>query len=261
MRIPQYQHFITYMEGGTAVVQISRPEVRNAMDDGCWRDLRDVVDWCDRALEVRAVIITGAGERAFISGADLRSVRAKSYEEAAHGYAGEAVGRVESCTKPVIAAVNGLALGGGFELALACDLRILALGARFGFPETGLGLMPGLGGTQRLPRMIGIGRAKEVILTGRLLTAEEAVDLGLALKAVAPEELRGAAMELAETLGRKSPAALNYAKKALNASLYSDPATGAVLESMAFDALLRLEDTAEGIDAFLEKRTPVFRGK
>lgn len=261
MNLPQYTHFRLFMEGNTAILTIDRPERRNAMDDDCWRDMRDFMDFCDHNADIHAVVITGSGSKAFISGADLRAIRTKTYEEAAHGYAPEAINRIESCTKPVIAAVNGLALGGGFELALACDFRIMASHAKFGFPEVGLGLMPGLGGTQRLPRVIGLGRAKEIILAGKPLTAEEAVHLGLAMKAVDGEQLLSEALSLAKRLGQCSPAALNYAKKAVNAAVYSDPYTGMILENMGFDALLRLEDTAEGIDAFLEKRTPVFHGK
>ena len=257
----EYAHFKIRLEENTAVLTIDRPEVRNAMDDDCWRDLRDFMDDCDHSAEVRAVIITGSGEKVFISGADLKSICGKAYEETAHGYAAQAIHQIESCTKPVIAAINGMALGGGFELALACDFRILSSRAKFGFPETSLGLIPGLGGTQKLPRMVGMGRAKEVILADRLIGAAEAVELGLAYKSVEPNALIGEALELARRLGRKSPAALNYAKKAINASASSDPRTGMVLEDLGFDALLRLEDTAEGIHAFLEKRSPTFHGR
>ena len=240
MNIPTYQYFITSMENGTAVLRINRPEVRNAMNQVCWRDLRDFVDFCDHCPEVRAVILTGEGTSAFISGQDIHSLQEMTYEEAAHGYSSEAIRKIESCTKPIIAAVNGPAFGGGFELALSCDFRIVADHVTFGLPESRLGLLPGLGGTQRLPRLIGIGRAKEVIMADRLICAKEAVELGLAMK--------------------QSPAALNYAKKAINASEYMDPSTGILLEGLAFDAVLRLEDTSEGIQAFLEKRTPTFHG-
>lgn len=261
MKRLEYAHFKIRLEGGTAVLTIDRPEARNAMDDKCWRDLLDFVDVCDHSIEVRTIVITGAGEKVFISGADLKSICGQTYEESAHGYAAQAIHQIESCTKPIIAAINGLALGGGFELALACDFRILSERAKFGFPETGLGLIPGLGGTQKLPRMIGIGRAKEVILADRLIGAAEAVELGLAYKVVAPESLLHETLEFAKRLERKSPAALNYAKKAINASASSDPRTGMVLEDLGFDALLHLEDTAEGIHAFLEKRQPIFYGR
>lgn len=260
MNIPTYQYFITSMENGTAVLRINRPEVRNAMNQVCWRDLRDFVDFCDHCPEVRAVILTGEGTSAFISGQDIHSLQEMTYEEAAHGYSSEAIRKIESCTKPIIAAVNGPAFGGGFELALSCDFRIVADHVTFGLPESRLGLLPGLGGTQRLPRLIGIGRAKEVIMADRLICAKEAVELGLAMKQTSYEELLGQALTLAAQLAKKSPAALNYAKKAINASEYMDPSTGILLEGLAFDAVLRLEDTSEGIQAFLEKRTPTFHG-
>lgn len=261
MTVPTYQHFITDLENGIAILRINRPEVRNAMNNECWRDLRDFIDFCDHSSEVRVVIITGEGESAFISGQDIHSLQDMTYEEAAHGYSPEAIRKIETCTKPVIAAVNGLALGGGFELALCCDFRIVAEKVKFGLPESNLGLLPGLGGTQRLPRFIGIGRAKEVVMANRLINAQEAVEFGIAMKAVPREDLMKHALALAELLARKSPASLNYAKKVINASEYADPATGILLENTAFDAVLRLEDTREGINAFLEKRTPVFQGK
>lgn len=261
MKTFEYAHFRTCQDGGTAILTIDRPEARNAMDDQCWRDLLDFIDACDHSAGVRAVIITGAGEKVFISGADLKSICGQTYEEAAHGYAAQAIHQIEACTKPVIAAVNGLALGGGFELALACDFRILSDRAKFGFPETGLGLIPGLGGTQKLPRIIGSGRAKEVILADRIIGAAEAVELGLACKAVPRADLLSEALALARRLEQKSPAALNYAKKAINASASTDLRTGMALEDLGFDALLHLEDTDEGIRAFLEKRPPVFHGR
>lgn len=260
MTVPTYPHFITALEDGTATLCIDRPDVRNAMNNECWRDLRDFIDFCDHCPQIRAIILTGGGDSVFISGQDIHSLQGMTYEEAAHGYSVEAIRKIESCTKPVIAAVNGMALGGGFELALCCDFRIVSEHVKFGLPESNLGLLPGLGGTQRLPRFIGIGRAKEVILANRLITAQEAVDFGLAMKAVPSTELMEEAHTLARRLAKKSPAALNYGKKVINASEYADPFTGLLLEGTAFDAMLRLEDTREGISAFLEKRAPVFHG-
>lgn len=212
--------------------------------------------------EIRALVLTGAGDRAFTAGADINHMReATPLDARAYARRGHAVtNRLESFPKPVIAAVNGYALGGGCELALACDLRIAAANAIFGLPEPTLGIIPGAGGTQRLPRIVGLGRAKEMILTGARWDATRALEAGLVSRVVPLAELMPAARALADQVLALGPLAVKLAKAALNASSQMPLSAGLAFESTAQAITFESRDKMEGTTAFLEKRKPIFRG-
>lgn len=246
-------------DGGVAVVTVDRPEALNALD------LATLTDLCDRLRELRddaearVVVLTGAGDRAFVAGADIKYMSgldepaALAWGELGH----EAARLLEAMPKPTIAAVNGFALGGGCELALACDIRYASTAARLGQPEVTIGIIPGWGGTQRLPRLVGIGVASELIMSGRLVDAEEAVRIGLVNAVFSPEELMEKAMGLARSLADKSPLVLAAAKEAMSSTFHGD--LGA--EARAFAGLFGSEDQREGMAAFIEKRPPRFTGR
>jgi enoyl-CoA hydratase len=211
----------------------------------------------------RAIVVTGAGERAFIAGADIRAmsvmdpIEAKRFSEIGHA----ALALLDRSPIPTIAAVNGYALGGGCEVALACDIRIAAENATFGFPEVGLGILPGLGGTQRLPRLIGPALAKELIFTGRRVGAEEAREIGLANRVVGQGEALVAAKGLAAEISSNGPLAVRHAKAATNRALDADLISGLEYEADQFALLFATEDAREGMNAFGEKREPEFEGR
>jgi len=249
-------------KGNIAYITLNRPETQNALDPCSLRTMVHLLDSSARDNEVKAVIITGGGNKSFISGADLKMMQAWEMEDQFYNnYSLEVISRVENHPKPVIAAINGSAFGGGFELALACDFRIAASTAKFGLPEVSLGIMPGMGGTQRLTRLIGIARAKEVILAGRVYDAQEALDLGIVTKVVEQSEVLAAAETLARRILRGAPMSLTFAKRAINRALDTDIETGTQMEQSSFIALLTTEDKREGVRAFLEKRRPQFSGK
>lgn len=246
---------------GIMVLTMNRPEVRNAMDEECWAELGSIAEAIDRMPEVKVVILTGAGDKAFISGADLNTLKVKGSADVLGGLGQRALDKLERCSRPVIAAVNGYAFGGGFETAMACDIRILSENARFGLPELALGILPGCGGTQRLTRLVGLGRAKELILTGRAVKPEEAVNIGLASKCVPLEDLMEEAKSYARMILQKGPLAARLAKRVVQASLSVDQDSGMLMEMMALSILCGSEDKQEGIAAFLEKRESNFSGK
>lgn len=258
---PGFKNFLLKEEGAVAVFTSNRPEIMNALDYDSNLDLLRFVDHLESAKHLRVAIITGAGDKAFMAGADLNAVRAQSGVKSLQSKLRVALAALENCSKPIIAAINGYAFGGGFELALACDIRLAAENALLGLPETGLGFIPGAGGTQRLARMAGVGVAKDMILGGRTLNAQEAVQYGIAMKAVPPHNLMEEAEKLAGKMILRGPIALNVGKKAINASLYTDPATGCAIESLALAILFDSKDKLEGTSAFLEKRKPKFTGE
>lgn len=250
-------------EGAVAVVTVNRPEALNAIDLETITVLRDRLRELAIDDSVRAVVLTGSGEKAFIAGADIKYMSTLTVLQArAWGALGhECATLLETMPKATVAAVNGFALGGGCELALGCDIRYASSRARLGQPEVNLGILPGWGGSQRLARVVGLGIAKELIFTGRLVDAEEAHRIGLVNAVFAPEELLPQAIELAQQLAAKSPAALAFAKQATNLSLQGALADGLAQEATLFAALFATEDQTEGMAAFIEKREPGFTGR
>ncbi|MGH7646968.1 MAG: enoyl-CoA hydratase/isomerase family protein, partial [Gemmatimonadaceae bacterium] len=211
---------------------------------------------------VRAVIVTGAGDKAFVAGADIGEFEGRTTVEQWRVMKGATIfDAVERCPKPVIAAVNGYCLGGGMELALACDFRIASTAARFGQPEVNLGLIPGGGGTQRLPRIVGLGAALKLVLTGDMVDAAEALRLGLVEEVVEPAALLDRALALAESIATKSPVAVAAAKEATRAALSLPLDDGLKLETALFQVCFASADRTEGVRAFLEKRSAQFTGK
>jgi len=246
---------------GIAVVTISRPEALNALNSRFFQELDELISEVSGRREVKVVIITGEG-KAFAAGADIAEMAQKTQEEGRQFSAqGQKVfRRLELMPQPVIAAVNGFALGGGCELALACDIRIASSKAKFGQPEVNLGVIPGYAGTQRLPRLVGLGNALLLLLSGEMIVAEEALRIGLVQKVVEPEQTLPAAIELAKTIAAKGPRAVQLAKKITRQGHLMDFESGCALESETFGSLFENE-AAEGMRAFLEKRPPRWPGQ
>ena len=244
---------------GTLV--IDRPEVKNALDLETVTAVREALGRLEADTSVGAVIITGAGETAFVSGADINDIRARGRDEGLAAINSSLFAEIERFPRPTIAAINGYALGGGCELALACDIRIAADTAKFGQPELGLGIIPGAGATQRLPRIIGLGRAKHLVLTGEIIDAKQALEIGLVSAIAPPGQLQLRARELAKKILRQGPLAARLAKIALNASARVDMDSGLLIETLAQALCYSSEDKLEGTSAFLEKRKPKFTGK
>jgi enoyl-CoA hydratase len=257
----QLSNILWKVEEGVAVATFNRPKALNALDSATLGELGQVLDEvaADRAL--RALVLTGAGEKAFVAGADIAEMSALSPLEARRfAERGErTLARLEALSVPTIAAVNGFALGGGCELAMACDLLYASDKARFGQPEVNLGLIPAFGGTQRLARRVGLPRALEVVLTGEMIDAAKAKEIGLALEVLPSEELIPHALRVARKIASRAPAAIALAKRTTHAGMAVDTATAGELERQAFGLLFGTEDTQEGMRAFLEKRPATFR--
>jgi enoyl-CoA hydratase len=248
---------------GIATVTVNRPDALNALDLEHAEGLRDHLARLAKDEDVRVVVLTGAGEKAFIAGADIRYMQTLGVLEARRwGELGHACGRLlETMPKPTIAAINGYALGGGLELALACDLRVAASTAKLGQPEINLGILPGWGGSIRLARTTTLGFAKALIYTGRTIDAAEALEHGLVNAVFEPVELAARTREIAEGLAEKSPLALAYAKEAVNLALQGDHRANLELEARLFAMMFSSEDQKEGMAAFVEKREPRFGGR
>jgi enoyl-CoA hydratase/carnithine racemase len=247
-------------EDGLATVRLNRPDRYNALGARIVEELGEVLDEVEGTGEARVMILTGAGEKAFCSGVDLKERAAMDADERwAHNRALNAFAeRLARLQVPTIVALNGLAFGGGLEITLACDFRIAVEGATFSLPEVSLGIIPGAGGTQRLPRLIGPTRAKEMILTGRRIDAATALEIGLVGKVVTPSELMQEAQTLAEEISANSPFALAHAKAAVDLASETTIEQGLRYETAAIRATLASEDYAIGLAAFAEKRTPSF---
>lgn len=248
---------------GVGIITLARPEAANAMSVQLLTDLGATLDQVNRNPAVRVVLLTGAGEKAFCAGADLKERQGMSDRQVKQivQLIGATVAQVEALAQPVIALLNGVAFGGGLELALACDLRIAASHIKVGLTETSLGIIPGAGGTQRLPRLIGIGKAKELIYTARRLNAEEAKSYGIVEYVYEGHELRGKALQIALEMAKNAPLSLVQAKIAINQGVEVDLATGLKIESLAYSALIPTEDRLEGLLAFQEKRAPQYSGQ
>jgi enoyl-CoA hydratase len=248
-------------EGAVALVTVDRPDAMNALDLPTLTALRDELRTLAADDDVRVVVLTGAGERAFVAGADIKYMSALDVAEAKAwgGLGHEATALLETMPKPTIAAVNGFALGGGCELALACDIRYASSTAKLGQPEVNLGIIPGWGGTQRLARVCGLGVAKELIYTGRTVDADEALRIGL-VNAV-HDPVLDRAKETAKLLATKSPLALRAMKELANRALGGDHEQNLAAEADAFGELFASDDAKEGLTAFVEKRKATFHGR
>ena len=249
-------------DGPVATVRINRPQVLNALNSAVLIALREAFVSLATSTSVRAIILTGTGERAFAAGADIKAVHTQSPNEARQTarLGQEVTLAIEATPQPVIAAVRGFAFGGGCEFAVACDLRIAATDAVFAQPEVGLGIPPGWGATQRLPRLIGLERAKDLIFTGRRVGAEEALRIGLVSQVVPPESLMTVAHETVTMIARQAPLAVAAAKRAINSALDLPLAVGLAYEAEVFALAFATNDQREGMTAFLDKRRPTFTG-
>lgn len=255
------ENLLLEISEGIAIVTVNRPAALNALTVSTLEELEGVVGEIVRNPDIRAAILTGAGTKAFVAGADIAAMRDMTSTQAralalqAHGiYAA-----IERSPKPFIAAVNGYALGGGCELAMACDIRVASETAKFGQPEINIGILPGFGGTQRLPRLVGKGRALELILTGELIDAREALRIGLANRVVAPGDLLDEARKLAGKIAAKGLVALQLCKEAVGNGLEMDISRACAYEAELFAYSFSTADQKEGMGAFLEKRPAIFR--
>jgi len=258
-----YENLIVEQDGGVLIVTINRPKVLNALNSATLKELGQATDAADADTSVRAIILTGAGEKSFVAGADINELAGQTPAEAReHARRGQAVfDKIERLGKPVIAAVNGFALGGGCELAMACTMRLAADTARFGQPEINLGVIPGYAGSQRLPRLIGRGRAQELLLTGDMIGADEAYRIGLVNKVYPAATLMVEALKLAHTLASKAPVAMRYVLDAVANGLDMNLADAEAHEAALFGLVFSTEDMREGTSAFLEKRKAQFKGR
>jgi len=246
-----------------AIITLNRPQVMNSFNFAMLKALKEQIDKLRFNQNIRVVVITGSGEKAFCAGADLKEratltpIQVKEFIFTIRNL----FTSIEQLNKPVIGAINGIALGGGTELALACDIRIAAENASMGLTETRLAIIPGAGGTQRLPRLIGKGKAKELIFTGRRVDAQEALSIGLVNKICPAEELLNECMSLSAMICETGPVAIEQAKYAINYGMETDLHTGLAIESNAYWVTIPTQDRLEGLNAFREKRKPVYKGE
>lgn len=258
-----FDNLLLERDGAVAVVTLNRPKVLNALNNQTLAELASCLAGLKADPEVRAIILTGAGEKSFVAGADINELAALSpVEGQAHARRGQLIfDAIENLGKPVIAAINGFALGGGCELAMACTMRLAADTARFGQPEVNLGLIPGYAGSQRLPRLVGKGIALEILLTGDMVGAQRAYEIGLVNRVVPAAELMAEARKLAQALAAKAPIAVRFILDAVNQGLEAPFAVGQYLETSLFGTIASSEDMREGTKAFLEKRRAEWQGK
>ena len=247
-----FENVLYEINDGILYLTLNRPEARNALTPGMWKDIQAAVEMARFDDNIKVVIVSGSGDKALASGADIQEIHDR-----------ETLKQLEDLYKPVICAINGYALGGGCELAMACDIRIATSRSKFGQPETNLSIIPGAGGTQRLPRLVGVGRAKELIYTGRIITAEEAKEIGLVNQVTGDtrEELMEAARAMAMKIMKKGPVAITMAKMAINVGMDTDINTGLLFERVAQTVAFATDDRKEGTAAFLEKRDAHFTGR
>ncbi|MGV8145976.1 MAG: short-chain-enoyl-CoA hydratase [Alkaliphilus sp.] len=258
----QYNNLIFEREGAIAILTMDRPKALNALNKDTLIELSALLDEIKKDKEIKVLIITGNG-KAFVAGADITEMMTMT---AAEGHEWSMFGqrvfdKIEQLPQPVIAAVNGFALGGGCELAMACDIRISSEKAKFGQPEVSLGIIPGFGGTQRLPRLVGLGVAKELLYTGKMIDANEAYRIGLVNKVAPVEELLNEASTLAKQILKPAPYAVQTCKKAVNTGVNTDLSTANEYEATLFGLTFSSDDKKEGMEAFVEKRKADFKGK
>lgn len=251
------------IEKGIGLITLNRPEAANALSLQLLKELNEILESVGKNRAIRVVLITGSGEKAFCAGADLKERKTMNEQEVRETVRliGSTVNHVETLPQPVIAVINGVAFGGGLELALACDFRIAATNAKMGLTEVSLGIIPGAGGTQRLPRLIGIGKAKELIYTAKRISAREAYEMNLINAVYDKEILLEKATELALEIAKNAPLSLVQAKIAINKGVEVDLTTGLKIEELAYNELLHTEDRMEGLIAFQEKRQPQYQGR
>ncbi len=256
-----YKNILLVEEGRVAVITVNRPQALNALNEETMDELKDCFTRLGQDENIRAIVLTGAGEKAFVAGADIAYMARMNPIEARNWakYGQGVFSMIANLPKPVIAAVNGFALGGGCEIAMACDIRIAADNAKFGQPEINLGIIPGFAGTQRLTRLVGKGMAKLLIYTGDMIDAHQALAMGLVEKVVAKEELLSTALDLAKKIAGKSVTPIVLAKELINACDEIGQKAGEVLEGECFGMCFSTEDQKEGMDAFLNKRKPNFK--
>jgi len=258
-----FENLLIERDGAVAILTFNRPKVLNALNTQTLTELSSALASFKDDAEVRAIVMTGSGEKSFIAGADINELAVQTpIEGKEHARRGQSIfDAIENLGKPVIAAVNGFALGGGCELAMACTLRIAADTARFGQPEINLGIIPGYAGSQRLPRLVGKGIALEILLTGDMISASRAFEIGLVNRVVPAAELMTEAKKLAQTLASKAPIATRYIIEAVNQGLDAPLTVGQYVETALFGAIASSADMKEGTQAFLEKRKAVWQGK
>lgn len=258
-----YQNLLFANEDGIGIITLNRPKALNALNGATMLELNDLADKISKDESVKVVIITGSGEKAFVAGADITEMQPMTAIEGRNwGKLGQATfAKIENLPQPVIAAVNGFALGGGCELSMSCDIRIASERAKFGQPEVSLGITPGFAGTQRLARLVGRGVAKELLFTGDIIDAAEAYRIGLANKVVAPDQLLASAKELAKKIMSRAPVAVQMCKAAVNEGLDMDQDSGIAYEAEVFGLCFATADQKEGMSAFVEKRKANFTGR
>ena len=253
-----YRNILVTKEKDIAIVQLNRPQALNALSSDLMTELADALEACDKDHDIHVMILTG-GANVFAAGADLREMSDAKTISSTLERKSEVWGRIQKISKPMIAAVNGYCLGGGNELAMSCDMILASESASFGQPEVNVGLMPGAGGTQRLPRIVGKQIAMEMVLTGRRITAEEAFRIGLVNHVIPTENLMGEAKKLAHEIASKPTHSVQATKKAILRAQETTLEDGLRYEHKAFSTLIGTEDVREGLQAFLEKRKPAFK--
>jgi len=259
----EYKNIMISFEGETGILAINRPKALNALNTEVLKDIQMGIQEAKDRSEMKVLILTGSGEKAFVAGADIaemkgmNSIEALNFSKMGH----LTLKMIQDLDRPVIAAVNGFALGGGTEIALACDFIYASENARFGFPEVTLGIFPGFGGTQRLPRLIGKGKAKELILTGKMITAQEAYQMGIVNRVFPPTSLMEETKKVALQIAANGAVGVRLAKMVMDAGFNMDLTEACSLESYAFSFGFTTEDQKEGMTAFIEKRKPNFKGK
>ena len=258
-----YENIIYEVDGAIATITFNRPKALNALNGALLSELSSALDDIAANEDIRVLVLTGAGDKSFVAGADIselatfNALQAKVFAQTGHGI----IGKLQQLPIAVIAAVNGFALGGGTEISLACDFIYASENAKFGLPEINLGIMPGFGGTQRLPRLVGANMAKELIYTGRMVSADEASRMGLVNKVVPADELMDAVMKTAREIAAKGRVSLRAAKQSVNRGLDADLASGCAIEIDSFALCMASPDGKEGTTAFLEKRKAEFKGR